>query len=96
MLRGMYFGQLTDYATEDDYNSTTDSYPDQVFSAQVTLDLGVTYKLNKNLLFTVGGNNILNKYPDIYQAERRSFYLYSNYQQGSNGSYYFGRVSFNF
>ncbi|MBL3656942.1 TonB-dependent receptor [Fulvivirga sediminis] len=97
MLRGHYYGEVTDRDNQirDLYNGQS-GYADQTFSPQTTVDLGVTYKIIPQLMLTVGGNNIFNNYPDIVRYEKRDFYIYSNYQQGSAGAYYFGRLSFNF
>lgn len=102
-LRGTYFGEVTRLddrlGTLSDPafpNVGTNGYSDQTFSGQFVTDLGITYKATENLAFTVGGNNIFNNYPDFLRAEERGFLLYGNAQQGSNGSYYFARASFNF
>jgi iron complex outermembrane receptor protein len=93
MLRGTYYGSVTALSVSSDDKG---NYYDQTFSAQTILDLSLGYALNRNLKFSIGGSNILDKYPQILRAENRGFYLYSNYQQGSSGAYYYGRVSFNF
>jgi iron complex outermembrane receptor protein len=93
MLRGTYFGKVTELSIEDD---GAGNYWDQTFSAQTIYDLSVTYDLSPNLKLSIGGNNILDTYPDIMRVENRGFYLYSNNQQGSSGAYYYGRIMFNF
>jgi iron complex outermembrane receptor protein len=93
MLRGTYYGEVTELSTVTDANGV---YYDQVFSAQTIFDLSVSYDLTPNLKLSVGGNNILDRYPDLLREENRGFYLYSNNQQGSNGAYYYGRIMFNF
>jgi iron complex outermembrane receptor protein len=93
MLRGTYFGKVTELSTTTDSNG---GYYDQTFSAQTVYDLSVSYDLTRNLRASVGGNNILDTYPDMLREENRGFYLYSNNQQGSNGAYYYGRILFNF
>lgn len=93
MLRGSYFGQITALSISADDQG---NYYDQTFSPQAILDMSVGYALNRNLKFSIGGSNILDKYPQILRAENRGFTLYSSYQQGSNGAYYYGRVLFNF
>ena len=97
LIRSSYFGQVVDRDTRTrTLLDGTEGYADQTFDPQNTIDLGVTYNATPNVRVTVGGNNVLNKYPDIRRFERRNFYLYSNYQQGSAGAYYFGRVGFTF
>ncbi|MBA6313471.1 TonB-dependent receptor [Cellulophaga baltica] len=93
MLRGSFFGEVT---TLDNTLNDAGLYDDQTFSSEFITDIGITYKATEHISLTVGGNNIFNNYPDILIAANRGFYLYSNYQQGSNGSYYFGRLSFSF
>lgn len=93
MIRGTYFGQVTALSVSADDQG---NYYDQTFSAQAIVDLSVGYALNKNLKLSLGGSNILDKYPQLLRPENRGFTLYSNYQQGSNGAYYYGRVTFNF
>ena len=97
LLRGSYFGEVTDLDNaEGTLDDGTTGFSDQTFGAQWVTDLGVTYKASESISFTVGGNNIFNEYPDILRSEERGFYLYSNYQQGSNGAYYFARMNFSF
>lgn len=93
MLRGTYFGSVTSRSTSSDAEG---NFYDQKFSAQSLFDLSVGYDLTRNIKLSIGGSNILNKYPDILRSENQGFYLYDNNQQGSNGSYYYGRLSFNF
>ncbi|QJD79111.1 TonB-dependent receptor [Spirosoma rhododendri] len=93
MIRGTYFGQITALSVSADDQG---NYYDQTFSSQAIFDLSLGYALNRNLKFSIGGSNILDKYPQLLRAENRGFTLYSSYQQGSNGAYYYGRVMFNF
>lgn len=93
MLRGTYYGKITALSVSADDQG---NYYDQTFSPQAILDLSLGYTLNRHLKFSIGGSNILDKYPQILRPENRGFYLYSNYQQGSSGAYYYGRVMFNF
>ncbi len=93
MLRGTLYGEVT---TLDNTLDSNGLYDDQTFSSEFVTDIGLTYKASEHISLTVGGNNIFNNYPDILIAANRGFYLYSNYQQGSNGAYYFARMSFSF
>ncbi|UII22863.1 TonB-dependent receptor [Fulvivirga ligni] len=97
LIRGHYFGEVItrDGQMRTLLNGET-GYADQTFSPETTVDFGATYQILPQLSLTVGGNNIFNSYPDILRYEKRTFYIYSNYQQGSAGAYYFGRLSFNF
>ena len=97
MLRGTRYGSVTALASnEQTLLDGSVGYADQVYTPEFVTDLGITYSFTDNLSLTVGGNNIFNEYPEINSYERRGFYMYSDYQQGSNGSYYFGRVTFSF
>ena len=95
MLRGTRYGsvQTRDSRTRTLLDGTTD-YADQYFTPEFTTDIGLTYKFSDAISLTVGGNNIFNEYPEIIRYELRTFNLYSDYQQGSAGSYYFGRLTF--
>ncbi len=93
LFRGTYYGKVTELSTS---TNSTGEYWDQTFNGQTIFDMSVSYDITKNLKFSVGGNNILDQYPDLLREENRGFYLYSNNQQGSNGAYYYGRVLFSF
>lgn len=85
---------------------------DESFSAKITTDLNVSYRLNKFLQVTLGGNNILDVYPDKMKViqyptatnptslDNSSFgrFVYSRNatQFGFNGGYYYGSLAFNF
>lgn len=93
MLRGTYFGKITALSVSADDKG---NYYDQTFSAQTIVDLSFGYAVNRNVKLSIGGSNILDKYPQVLRPENRGFTLYSSYQQGSNGAYYYGRIMFNF
>lgn len=93
MLRSTYFGSVTELSVSSDDQG---NYYDQKFSPQWIFDLSFNYEVSKNIRLSIGGSNIFDKYPDILRSENQGFYLYSNNQQGSNGSYYYGRIMFNF
>lgn len=93
MLRGTYFGSVTERSVSSDNDG---NFYDQTFSGQAIFDLSFGYAVNRNVNVSIGGSNILDKYPQILRSENQGFYLYSNNQQGSNGAYYYGRVMFNF
>lgn len=97
MVRGTRYGSVEARASyEQDLNDGSYGYADQVYTPEFVTDLGITYHISDNLGLTVGGNNIFNEYPEINSYERRGFYIFSDYQQGSGGSYYFGRLTFSF
>ena len=87
MLRNVYFGEVT-----------RNGFPygvEQVFAGKVVTDLSLSYKLTKQLRFTIGGNNILNVYPDeqVYENSYFGVFKYAPVQQGFNGSFFFTRLS---
>ncbi|MEM9328595.1 MAG: TonB-dependent receptor [Bacteroidota bacterium] len=71
-------------------------YADQTYGAELIFDVGISYQLTKNLSLTAGGSNVFNNLPDVIRYENRDFGLYSNFQQGSGGAYYFARMGFSF
>ena len=104
MLRNVYFGSVkyVDPNASPVLNYTTQQLEslDQTFGARVTTDLTFSYQLTPQINLTVGGNNILNIYPDKQtHSENVSYgrFPYSRRVQqfGFNGAYYFGRLVFN-
>lgn len=73
---------------------------DQTFAAKVITDLSLGYQFTDALKLTIGGNNILNVYPDENRTEFRSGerFVYSRRvsQFGFNGSFFFGRLNVTF
>jgi len=70
---------------------------DEVFGAKWVTDLSVSYKLNNNISFTVGANNLFDVYPDknknLDNTASGSFVYSRRVQQfGIMGGYYFGKV----
>ena len=52
----MYFGEVTE--------ATNNENRQQVFSSKVVTDLSVGYKVNDDVTFTIGANNLLDIFPD--------------------------------
>ncbi len=68
-----------------------------VYEAAMTLDLSLSYELSDKLRLTVGGNNILNKYPTPqFDGWTDQGGFSDSVQMGSDGAYFFGRLGFNF
>jgi iron complex outermembrane receptor protein len=85
-----YFGEI--------FYKPTNPDNDEVFGAKTLLDLDVGYVVVPGLRLSVGGNNILNTFPDEQQkAANRSNerFVYSRRvtQYGMNGGFYYVRVS---
>ncbi|NIF07308.1 TonB-dependent receptor [Chryseobacterium sp. Tr-659] len=90
LVRNTYFGKVI-----------RDGYPFggvQEFSPKVVTDVSVGYDITKNVNFTVGANNVFDVFPDlqIYQNSYYGVFKYAPVQMGTLGSYFFGRLNFNF
>lgn len=90
LVRNTYFGQVI-----------RDGYPFggvQEFSPKVVTDISIGYDLTKNINLTVGANNVLDVFPDlqIYENSYYGVFKYAPVQMGTLGSYFFGRINFNF
>lgn len=90
LVRNTYFGKVI-----------RDGFPFgevQEFSPKVITDVSVGYDITKNINFTVGANNVFDVFPDL-QSYKNSYYgvfKYAPVQMGTLGSYFFGRLNFNF
>jgi iron complex outermembrane receptor protein len=74
------------------YLSATDTY-----EATLTTDVSLGYELTDKIKLTVGANNLFNKYPTPqFDGWTDQGGLADSVQMGSDGAYYFTRVSFNF
>jgi iron complex outermembrane receptor protein len=90
LVRNTYFGKVI-----------RDGYPFgevQEFSPKVVTDISVGYDITKNINFTVGANNVFDVFPDlqIYKNSYYGVFKYAPVQMGTLGSYFFGRLNFNF
>ena len=77
-------------------NNTGDTSRDQVFDPAWTLDLAATYKLDR-WSFTVGGDNVLNEYPDevLFANSNTGQLPYSSASPfGFNGAFVYGKVGY--
>lgn len=78
------------------YGSAADGSGDQTYGAEWTLDLAFNYRLS-DWTFTVGGDNVLDAYPDlsVAGAGTRTFLPYSTQSPfGFNGAFVYGRVGY--
>lgn len=68
------------------------------YDAKTVFDLVATAKMNKNVNFTIGLNNIFNTYPtqQIASDNTDSGGYWDAVQMGFGGSYYFARLGFSF
>lgn len=91
----------TNYFGEIEYKPAgiTDNANDQTFSAKVLLDLDFGYEVIPGLKLSVGGNNILNTFPDehipVNRSNERFIYSRRVTQYGMNGGFYYGRITLN-
>ncbi|KQT31535.1 ferric enterobactin receptor [Chryseobacterium sp. Leaf405] len=90
MVRNTYFGKVI-----------RDGYPFggvQEFAPKLVTDISVGYDITKNINLTIGANNAFDVFPDlqIYENSYYGVFKYAPVQMGTLGSYFFGRVNFNF
>lgn len=66
-----------------------------IYNAAMTVDFNVSYHFSNKLTFTLGGANILNKYPSPqFDGWTDQGGLMDSVQMGSDGAYFFGRIGF--
>ncbi|WP_366182492.1 TonB-dependent receptor [Flavobacterium ovatum] len=81
-----------DYASFDDkINKATDLY-----TAKITTDLTLGFKLSKATKLSIGANNLMNIYPDQQDDWVEGGGYYDAVQMGFGGAYYYARLGFNF
>jgi len=74
------------------YASATD-----VYEPAVTTDINLGYKINKNLKWSIGVNNVFNVYPtEQFDGWTDQGGFADSVQMGSDGRYLFSRVNFKF
>ncbi len=104
-LGNTYFGEVTFLHPDDGdpnnwvLNSFTGLVEsrDQVFTPKIITDTSISYQANSNIIFTLGGNNILNVFPDRHTHEANtsqgSFIFSRRVQQfGVSGSNFFAKL----
>jgi iron complex outermembrane receptor protein len=68
-----------------------------VYEAKAVFDLSVGYKISNKWKLTVGANNIFNTYPTPqFDGWTDQGGFNDSVQMGSDGTFYFGRLGFNF
>ena len=73
---------------------------DENFSAKTLFDLDVTYDMKNGAAITIGANNIFNTFPDEHRkpanrSGERFIYSRRVTQFGTNGGFYYARLSLN-
>lgn len=67
-----------------------------IYKAMMTVDLSLGYKISEKLKLSIGANNLFNKYPTPqFDGWTDQGGLADSVQMGSDGTYVFGRLSFN-
>jgi iron complex outermembrane recepter protein len=68
----------------------------QEHEAKVVTDITVGIRLFKQLVFTLGANNLLDVFPDqqIYDNSYFGVFKYAPVQMGTTGAYFFGRLTY--
>lgn len=73
---------------------------DEVLHARVLVDLDFAAHLTNRITFSIGANNLLNAYPDIYKPANRGtppFAYYNQYSPyGISGAFYYVRTTVSF
>jgi iron complex outermembrane recepter protein len=78
-----------------DYNEANTK--PNVYDYRLTTDLSVGYELSKTIRLNIGGNNLFNALPNRqYTADTETGGMYEPVQMGFGGSYFYGRLNFNF
>jgi len=98
-------------ATQHYYGTWRDEtdYPGQLFSAKFTFDADVSYNFLEKYSLTIGGNNVLNTYPDkVASTPGDPVYVITNGQEngtvyprnggpfGMNGAFWYARLRIKF
>jgi iron complex outermembrane recepter protein len=64
-----------------------------VYAAAATVDASVSYRLSRTAGLTLGGTNLLNRYPTQQDTETETGGLWDAVQMGTSGAFYFLRVN---
>ncbi|MBB5608989.1 MULTISPECIES: TonB-dependent siderophore receptor [unclassified Janthinobacterium] len=99
-VRATRFGELKDFSYDSDAPLIA-GIPAQRFGAVWSLDLEGQIKLSKQLTLSLGGNNILDRYPQRVRQTNNATYggaLPYNFINpiGVNGAYFYGKLSYTF
>ncbi|PJC95633.1 TonB-dependent receptor [Janthinobacterium sp. BJB1] len=98
--RATRFGELKDFSYDSDA-PLIDGIPAQRFGAVWSLDLEGQLKLSKQVTVSVGGNNILDRYPQRVRQTNNATYggaLPYNFINpiGVNGAYFYAKLNYTF
>ena len=77
------------------YGGWYDSEDAQLYSGDATLDLEASYSLGESASLVLGGQNVLNKYPDLNPTAALVGNPYSQYTPyGFNGAFFYLRMNY--
>jgi iron complex outermembrane recepter protein len=80
------------YADYNEANEVPNTY-----NYRLTTDLSIGYELSKNIRLNLGGNNLFNALPNRqFTGNTETGGIYEPVQMGFGGSYFYGRLNFNF
>ncbi|MBI3982011.1 MAG: TonB-dependent receptor [Gemmatimonadetes bacterium] len=85
LVRFVRFGEVTLI----DWLDTED-----IYEARITADASATYRVSRNVSFTVGGNNVFNRYPSQQDTETETGGVWDAVQMGFSGAMYYARLNF--
>ncbi len=90
-LRGNYFGSIEYKPTNSDN--------DETFDAKVLVDLDLALQMTEGVRWSIGANNLFNTYPDQHsisgnRSDERFVFSRRVTQFGTNGGFYYAKVSF--
>ncbi|MCX5744609.1 MAG: TonB-dependent receptor [Proteobacteria bacterium] len=93
LVRGNYYGKVK-FKPDDAAN-------DETFGAKVLFDLFVGYQFTRNVMLSVGADNLFNTFPDRQQkaaniSDGRFLYSRNVSQFGQNGGFYYGKLELTF
>ncbi|HEY4177780.1 MAG TPA: TonB-dependent receptor [Kofleriaceae bacterium] len=93
LVRANYYGKVF-YKPDDPTN-------DEEFGAKVLFDVDLGYQFNKNLLVSIGADNLFNTFPDRQVkaaniSDGRFIYSRNVSQFGQNGGFYYAKLELTF
>lgn len=94
--------KLLDYQVYEDVNDYGGVFANQIkaatdtYGVKIVTDLNLGFKINKSVKLTIGGNNLLNIYPDQQDDWVEAGGYWDAVQMGFSGAYYYTRLSFKF
>ena len=88
--------ELYDSQIIEDYDDKLLDSALDLYNAKIITDVAFGFKLNDKIKFTIGSNNIFNRYPDQQDNNTDGGGYWDAVQMGTSGAYYYGKVDFNF